>query len=263
MKVKDRIFMALPNFAKRSHYDLVIPNFFHGRYEMDLFKLTDSGLITEYEVKVSRSDFLRDAKKSHDVYDFSSGNIYGVGKKNKHEQLQSGDGTPNRFYFVVPEGMLKDGECPKFAGLLEFCEEGWFRQVKTAPLLHKRTVPQSVYKDISVKLAFREAMYRNMHKSLDSFLKHNYFSMDNFKVKVFAKALKKKRTENILTLRQASAAIGISTSTLNRLENEKIPDVYSYFYCCKWLGVDMGTFFKKYRVKDEEAANTVNGATKG
>ena len=52
-----------------------------------------------YEVKVSRSDFLRDVKQPH---------------KHRAALVHS-----NEFYFVAPVGMLAAVEMPLFAGLLE------------------------------------------------------------------------------------------------------------------------------------------------
>jgi hypothetical protein len=52
-----------------------------------------------YEVKVSRSDFLKDIKQPH---------------KHRAALVHS-----NEFYFVAPEGLLKAEEMPLFAGLRE------------------------------------------------------------------------------------------------------------------------------------------------
>jgi len=54
---------------------------------------------TAYEVKISRSDFLRDIKKPH---------------KHRNALLVS-----NEFYFVAPKGLLRAEEMPIYAGLLE------------------------------------------------------------------------------------------------------------------------------------------------
>lgn len=47
-----------------------------------------------------------------------------------------------------------------------------------------------------------------------------------------------------LSLRNAAKNIGISPATLSRLTTAKnIPDVYTYYACCKWLSLDMDFFF--------------------
>lgn len=55
-----------------------------------------------YEVKVSRSDFLRDIKDPH---------------KHQHARLFS-----DRFYFAAPEGLIRATEVPDWAGLIEIGE---------------------------------------------------------------------------------------------------------------------------------------------
>ncbi len=39
-------------------------------------------------------------------------------------------------------------------------------------------------------------------------------------------------------LREVSAEIGISSATLSRVENGKVPDLDTFSKICKWLGVD-------------------------
>ena len=44
---------------------------------------------------------------------------------------------PNYFWYVCPEGIISEAECPKFAGLMYITDSGAFRCIKTAPCLHK------------------------------------------------------------------------------------------------------------------------------
>lgn len=69
---------------------------------------------------------------------------------------------------------------------------------------------------------------------------------DIFNRVAFQEALLTKRVVNLkIGVREAAAQVGISASTLSRCEGgEYDPDVYTYFYCCRWLGVSMETFFK-------------------
>ena len=63
---------------------------------------------------------------------------------------------------------------------------------------------------------------------------------DNWK---FSMHLRKKRYDEGLNIRQASENIGISYSTLSRLENCKEPDLDTYYKCCLWLNETMDSFF--------------------
>lgn len=44
---------------------------------------------------------------------------------------------PNYFWYVCPEGIISEAECPKFAGLMYITDSGTFRCIKSAPCLHK------------------------------------------------------------------------------------------------------------------------------
>lgn len=69
-----------------------------------------------YEVKVSRSDFLRDTKQPH---------------KHRAALVHS-----NEFYFVAPEGILKAEEMPLYAGLIEVATEGLPNDPNQRPSSH-------------------------------------------------------------------------------------------------------------------------------
>ena len=111
-------------------------------WECDVAELTGAGYLVEFEIKMSRSDFRRDSRKSGyvrtDPEDWKSSK-----KTTKHEMCESGHKrAPNRFYFVTPEKMLAIEDIPKWAGLIEV---GRYRDIdwphctviKRAPLIHK------------------------------------------------------------------------------------------------------------------------------
>lgn len=76
-------------------------------------------LRTAYEVKTSRSDFLRDGKK--------------VDKQRRALAFS------NEFFFATPVGLLKPDELPLEAGLLEVAEDGTCAVVK--PPLYREGLP--------------------------------------------------------------------------------------------------------------------------
>ena len=69
--------------------------------EADFVGVTRSKLVTEYEIKRSRSDFQADFKK-----------------KEKHRFLKDGKSPVNYFYYVCPAGMILPNEVPKEYGLI-------------------------------------------------------------------------------------------------------------------------------------------------
>ena len=144
MKLADQIIVDLMRHVSGHAYDIIIPNYFFGWYEMDLFKLSKSGVIYEYEIKISRSDFFNDFKKDE-------------GKK--HDKIKNGQGKANRFFFVVPEDLIKPEEVPDYAGLLYY-KNGWFTTIKTGKILHKGKPSQDIYQSICISLSFREKHFR-------------------------------------------------------------------------------------------------------
>jgi len=118
---------------------IVLP---HG-WEADVAALTKTGFCHEFEIKVSRSDFLAD---------FAKGGYHGD-KRNKHERMKArihekGCWIPNYFWFCSPIGVLKETDIPDYAGWfeIEFIETDWHyyksslmvaRERKRALRLHK------------------------------------------------------------------------------------------------------------------------------
>lgn len=136
-------------WARSGGYDIIIPNFYLGRYEMDVFRLTPAGLITEYEIKTSRSDFKADFLKEC------------PGTHSKHDLMMEKQSSCNRFYFVVPKKIVQLHEVPGYAGLIHYKGNRGFEIVKNAPLIHKEKQPLTIYKDLALSLSFREQVLRN------------------------------------------------------------------------------------------------------
>jgi hypothetical protein len=117
--------------GNRWRQTFTIPRFTpHEWWEADISEVTKAGYLREYEIKTSRSDFLRDGKKKQ----WRSG-------RTKHQLLAEHDVRgPVQFWFVAPEGLLKLNEIPAWAGLIEIIKaaNGNLMEVEriTAPRLH-------------------------------------------------------------------------------------------------------------------------------
>jgi hypothetical protein len=167
MRLADKIKFALMRSIRSHAYDVVIPNYFVGRFEMDVFKLSRGGVLTEYEIKISRSDFFADFEKGKSRYAFM-----GVGTK--HKEMETGSCSANRFFYVTPKGLIKEEEIPKYAGLLEY-ESGYsFNCIKVAPTLHKQKYSG---KELVNKLAFR-------CNNLDGKLRNNNYKVQDLEKRV-------------------------------------------------------------------------------
>lgn len=87
--------------------------------ESDFVTATLAGQIYEYEIKVSRRDFIKDRLKLRNrIY---AGEV--PGRK------------PNRFWYVTARGIVTAEDIPSFAGWMEW-QEGKLVQMRRSPLLH-------------------------------------------------------------------------------------------------------------------------------
>ncbi len=132
-------------FMERYRRGMILPNFTPPQwFECDVFELTDAGYFREYEVKITRSDFKADAKKTHGL----SWRDAQAGKTalTKHHRLAMADVRgPAQFWYVTPVGLLTPEELPPWAGLIEisaaitefsrFIQMGE-HEMKKAPRLH-------------------------------------------------------------------------------------------------------------------------------
>lgn len=102
------------NFACRN------VKYFYSDWECDALSLNKSGYLTEYEVKISRSDFFADFKKH----------------RHQFFEMEIESHTPNYFYYACPPELIKPIELPTYAGLVYV--NGEIEVIKKAPLLHRQ-----------------------------------------------------------------------------------------------------------------------------
>lgn len=119
----------LMRMLRYTGFDVVIHELTYRNSLMDVFCLQNRRAV-EFEVKLSREDYLTDFSKLY---------YYGPNAVNKHAIIAAGKSIVSRFYFVVPENMIDIRECPAHAGLIWFTETPagiLFRIVRYAPSLH-------------------------------------------------------------------------------------------------------------------------------
>ena len=171
----------LNGFFAMSTQKYVLENLYVFKWESDKFIETRSGLIYEFEIKVSRSDYKNDFKHKQDKHVILEGKEEHIPSYEEYKKrfAHYGDDIgdkyyrtenfkkPNYFYYAVPEGMIDVGEVPEYAGLVyvlpegayetrdgRWCSEGFY-VVKNAPKLHSEK-----YADDDLKLS--EKFYYNM-----------------------------------------------------------------------------------------------------
>jgi len=117
---------ALGKYLVLQGHEAVCENFSH-RFEYDVASMSKSGMLSEYEVKVSRADFKKD---------FNKGKRKGVTKFDMYSAPAIYDWhCPNFFSYVCPYGLIVVDEIPSFAGLYYFTD-GEITLVRSPKRIH-------------------------------------------------------------------------------------------------------------------------------
>ena len=144
----ERNYMA---FCPRIH------NFFGMKSESDVIAINPNGYLVEFEVKLTKADFIKDKDKI----------IYIKRKQiNKHKLYEQGGGSA-MFYFVAPKGILTIDDIPEWAGLIEVVSREYIKEyikygtvlvcnnVKNAKKLNKRKATQKEIEKLLRLLSFK------------------------------------------------------------------------------------------------------------
>lgn len=140
----ERNYMA---FCPRIH------NFFGMKSESDVIAINTNGYLVEFEVKLTKADFIKDKDK-----------IISINRKriNKHKLYEQGGGSA-MFYFVAPKGILTIDDIPEWAGLIEVVNREYIKHgtvlvcnnVKNAKKLNNRKATQKEIKKLLRLLSFK------------------------------------------------------------------------------------------------------------
>lgn len=129
-------------YMKKARY--IVTNVHVFGWETDFFVLNRKGYAYDLEIKITRADFFADCKKERRC------TVLETGMYNGKEQER-----PNRFFYVVPAGLVRPDEVPAWAGLIYIGSEGQqlAKTVKNAPLLHR--IPLNLYATLCEKFYYR------------------------------------------------------------------------------------------------------------
>jgi len=175
--------LALMKSIRTNPTDIIVPNYFLGHFECDVLKVSKSGQYSEYEIKVSRADFKNDFKKQNYVKTgrtekkLFGGSLYDhpvYEYRTKHDMIVCNERC-NRFYFVVPEGLIKVDEVPAGLGLIYAKFTQWgivFEVIKTSKMFKAPNATAEKWQHLAANLAYkltdakqRLANYKNNHAS--------------------------------------------------------------------------------------------------
>jgi len=128
-----------------------VPNLYLFRHDWEtdfLVVQRTSSYCYEIEIKISRSDFMNDFKKvdKHSIlkegtymkkkYRYPINQETGKKYSEKYYAPEKWDFRPNKFYYCVPENLIKKEEVPEYAGLMYVTPLGIIT-VKEPRFLHK------------------------------------------------------------------------------------------------------------------------------
>lgn len=141
---------------RRFDHKYKLNNCFIFGWESDYFGFAQSGYCYEIEVKISRADFKNDAKHKQQKFrcfenvekdaitipqtpgrDWNEKD--GEQLKNYNDLYWQKIIIPNRFYYAVPENLIKVNEIPDYAGLIYIREDDCIT-IKEAKFLHKKKI---------------------------------------------------------------------------------------------------------------------------
>ncbi len=113
-----------------------INNSYIFRWESDFFVMQRNGYCYEIEIKISRDDFFADfdKKEKHLILETGKGKPLYKSDKDWESRIWK---RPNKFFYCVPDGLIKINELPKYAGLMTVSDMGYPEIEKQAPFLHK------------------------------------------------------------------------------------------------------------------------------
>ena len=123
---------ALYLFCDRKRHRFMVPNIQVFGWESDLVSVTRDDYVYEYEIKISRKNFLLDLTKDRHRHLSTSH----VGEYAGPWPSQSQRGA-NYLYYAVPENLLSLSDVPAHSGLIAVTTSGLAKVIKPAPKLHK------------------------------------------------------------------------------------------------------------------------------
>jgi len=143
-------------------YEILLPNIHYLHNEMDLFGFRKgSGFSDEIEIKLSKSDFLADFKKTTSIKTDREDGWGGYHHESisKHDAIKQGLHPCNYFSFLLTEELVDKCDIPSYAGLYVLTHWngsiGYVNEVKKPPRLHKRKLSGETKYEIAKKAVFK------------------------------------------------------------------------------------------------------------
>ena len=142
----------------RKNHLPIVPNFTPVNYhECDMWSLTKSGYYQEHEIKISKADYKKDAKKIK-----------------KHKMLEGKhENAPRQFWYVFPKMLVDEKEIPDYAGLKLW--DGFnFEVIINAPFISTKKADDKIIKQAEKCFYWRFWNLRNKFQKKGKTVKKVY-----------------------------------------------------------------------------------------
>jgi len=130
----------------------MLNNWKYTQWEMDIAMIMKDLSLNEYEIKISRGDFFKDAKYKADKHRY-----YSSVRSSRKDQLGYLGATPQKFYYVCPADLIKPEEIPEWAGLMYHRpnESTAFESIKKVRRLHTQPIKSTAITKMQTSMCFR------------------------------------------------------------------------------------------------------------
>jgi hypothetical protein len=157
---KDFQQLLTDDFCIKKRHEISVPNITtcHDFWEADLLSMTKSYLLHEFEIKTTRSDWVKEKRSIENKSDDGCKlrRAYALSKQ-LNEKMDLGI-APNYFWLCAPSNVVREEEIPDYAGLIEvydFRKKTRIRVIKDAPRLHDGKASDKIMYNMMRSLNFK------------------------------------------------------------------------------------------------------------
>lgn len=157
--------LALQYCLKKRH-EITVPNIktCHGWWESDLLSLTRSLLTHEFEIKCSRSDWLKEHNELSTQKDSCKAQRF-ISYSDQFENQDDDMRVANYFWYVCYDACIAESEIPSYAGLISIhkrFKDGPYtlNVIKKAPRIHSFKASDHIIMSMSRSLSMKHWGYK-------------------------------------------------------------------------------------------------------
>jgi hypothetical protein len=137
LKTSEIEVIMLEYLLSKLKHNIAVPRCEAVGFEADVLSVTSTAFLHEFEIKISKQDFLKENKKKKWIW---------YEEKQKH--------CPNYFWYVCEKDLISPEEVKDFAGLI-YIDKGKVNIIKSPARLHSAKCNVKLYRKIIRSLSFK------------------------------------------------------------------------------------------------------------